>query len=306
MSEPGRSLFDTARTRELVERLPCDRSARDELIRLYLPLVEALARRFRFHWEPLEDLVQAATLGLLMAVERFDASRGVEFAAFATPTIIGELKHFRDRSWMVSVPRRLRDIGLELTTTVPALAQELGHSPEVSEIAQSSGYSQKEVREAMQISHAYSPASLDALVPVGEEDRLIPDVGVEEKGFELSELRWSLALLLKQLPARERTLVYLRFYIGQNQREIAEKLGISQMHVSRLLDKTLTHLREVATLRTEAQMPPPRTTLEASGTRPRPPSAQGDDPTRAHPTCSVARVASCEGPDHDEKFMINF
>jgi RNA polymerase sigma-B factor len=209
-------------------------------------LIEALARRFRARWEPLEDLTQVAALGLLMAMDRFDPSRGVEFSAFATPTIIGELKHFREKSWMVSVPRRLRDIGLELNATVPALAQELGHSPALSEIAQSSGYSQNEVVEAMQITHAYSPASLDALTFFGEEDQVIPDVGVEEKGFELLELRWSVALLLKQLPARERQLVYLRFYIGQNQRQIAEKLGISQMHVSRLLDKTLAHLRDAA------------------------------------------------------------
>jgi RNA polymerase sigma-B factor len=264
LSEHGHPLFDTARIRELLERLPSDRSVRDELIRLHLPLVRTLARRFRLHWEPLEDLIQVATLGLLMAMERFDPSRGVAFTAFATPTIIGELKHFRDRSWMVSVPRRLRDIGLELSTTVPALAQELGHSPAVSEIALSSGYSQKEVREAMQISHAYSPASLDALGRVGEEDRLIPGVGIEEEGFELLELKWSVALLVNQLPARERELVYLRFYIGQNQRQIAEKLGISQMHVSRLLDKTLAHLREAAALGAVAQMLRPQTTLEAS------------------------------------------
>jgi RNA polymerase sigma-B factor len=265
LSQHGRRLFDTARIRELVERLPSDRSARDELIRLHLPLVQALARRFRLHWEPLEDLIQVATLGLLMAMERFDPSRGVEFSAFATPTIIGELKHFRDNSWMVSVPRRLRDIGLELNTTVPALAQELGHSPAVSEIAESSGYSQKEVLEAMQISHAYSPASLDALVLFGEEDQPISEGGVEEKGFELLEVKWSVVLLVRQLPARERKLVYLRFYIGQSQREIAEKLGISQMHVSRLLDRTLAHLREAAALRAEAQGLWPQTTHEASG-----------------------------------------
>jgi RNA polymerase sigma-B factor len=262
LTEHGRPLFDTARIRVLVERLHWDRSARDELMRLHLPLVEALARRFRSHWEPLEDLTQVATLGLLMAMERFDPSRGVEFSAFATPTIIGELKHFRDKSWMVNVPRRLRDIGLELNSIVPELAQELGHSPAVSEIAQSSGYSQEEVLEAMQISNAYSPASLDALVPFGEEEHPIP--GVEEKGFELLELKWSVALLVNQLPARERELVYLRFYVGQNQRQIAEKLGISQMHVSRLLDKTLAHLREAAAIRAEAETLRPRTTLEES------------------------------------------
>jgi len=233
------------RVRVLADRLPRDRAARDELLRLYRPLIEALARRFRARWEPLEDLTQVATLGLLMAMDRFDPSRGVELSAFATPTIIGELKHFRDKSWMVSVPRRLRDIGLELNTTVPELAQELGHLPAVSEIALSSGYSQNEVMEAMQVFHAYSPTSLDAPALFGE-DQYIPEVGVEEKGFELLELRWTAAVLLKRLPARERQLVYLRFYIGQNQRQIAERLGISQMHVSRLLDKTLAYLRDAA------------------------------------------------------------
>jgi RNA polymerase sigma-B factor len=228
-----------------VERLPGDRSARDELLRLHLPLIEALVHRFRSRWEPLEDLTQVAALGLLMAMERFDPSRGVEFAAFAAPTIIGELKHFRDRSWMLNVPRRLRDIGIELNRTVPALAQELGHSPAVSEIAQLLGYSQREVLEALQIFHAYSPASLDAPAPWSEEE-LIPEMGVEEKGFELLEQSWTVVSLVNQLPPRERTLVYLRFYTGQNQRQIAEQLGISQMHVSRLLDRTLAHLREAA------------------------------------------------------------
>jgi RNA polymerase sigma-B factor len=255
VTERSQSLFDPARTRDLVERLPCDRSARDELIRLHLPLVRSLARRFRFEWEPLEDLVQVGVLGLLSALERFDPSRGVAFAAFAKPTIIGELKHHRDRSWMVSVPRRLREIGLELRTIVPVLTQELGRSPAVSEIAQSVGYSPEEVREALHIAHAYAPASLDALVSPSEELRFAPGVGVEEGGFELLEMQWSVALLLKQLPRREQQLVYLHFYVGDSQRRIAEKLGISQMHVSRLLDKALARLREVATVAGHAEYP---------------------------------------------------
>jgi RNA polymerase sigma-B factor len=159
---------------------------------------------------------------------------------------------------MVNVPRRLRDIGLELNTTVPALAQELGRSPAVSEIAQSSGYSQTEVQEAMQISHAYAPVSLDALVHVEGGHRSIPGVGVEEEGFELLERKWIVALMLRQLPAREQQLVYLHFYLGDSQRRIAEKLGISQMHVSRLLGRSLARLREAAALVGAVQPPPSR------------------------------------------------
>ena len=135
---------------------------------------------------------------------------------------------------MVSVPRRLREIGLELNASVPALAQELGRSPAVSDIAQSLGYSQHEVWEAMHISHAHAPASLDGLGHFSEEHELIPGVGVEEKGFELLELKWSVASLLKQLPAREQQLVYLHFYMGESQRQIAEKLGISAGELDRI------------------------------------------------------------------------
>jgi RNA polymerase sigma-B factor len=246
------SLFDPARTRDLVERLPVDPSAREELIRLHLPLVQSLARRFRFEWEPLEDLVQVGTLGLLVALERFDPSRGVAFATFAKPTIIGELKHHRDRSWMVTVPRRLRQIGLELHARVPDLTQELGRTPAIGEIARSVGYSQEDVREAMHIVHAYAPASLDALLAFNVEPER---VGVEEPGFELLELRWSVVLLLRQLTPRERQLVYLHFYLGDSQRRIAEKLGISQMHVSRLLDKALSRLRTIAAVARQSDDP---------------------------------------------------
>ena len=165
---------------------------------------------------------------------------------------------------MVNVPRRLRDIGLELSTTIPALAQELGRSPEISEIARSLGYSHTEVQEAMHISHAYTPVSLDALVLPGGDDRSILGVGVEETGFELLELKQSVALLLKQLSAREQRLVYLYFYMGNSQRQIAKELGISQTHVSRLLRKALARLRKAAALAEHVQAPPPRITCRAS------------------------------------------
>lgn len=247
-----------------MERLPGDRSARDELVELYLPLVEVLARRFRAPWEPLEDLIQAGSLGLLMAIDRFDRSRGVEFLAFAIPTIVGELKHLRDKSWTVNVPRRLRSIGLQIRRAIPALAQELGHQPLVSEIAESSGYSENEVLEALQISQAFSPRSLDAVVHVGEEDPLVPELSFEDEAFELLEMRQSVVLLIRQLPVRERELLYLRFFVGQSQSRIAEKLGISQMQVSRLLVKALAKLRRTANMILEADTPEDRiSTFEA-------------------------------------------
>jgi RNA polymerase sigma-B factor len=233
------------RTRELFEQLPSDPSARDRLVELHLPLVEYLARRFRGRGEPLEDLIQVASLGLLKAIDRFDSDRGVEFSTYATPTIVGELKrYFRDKGWAIRVPRRLQEVGLQLAEVVPALAQELGRSPTLQEIGDSLGFSEEEVLEAMNAAQVYSLKSLDA--PTGTDDGSlsISQLGAEDEALELFESWASVAPLLKKLPPREREILYLRFVANETQSKIAEKLGISQMHVSRLLAKTLASLRE--------------------------------------------------------------
>lgn len=236
-----------ARTQELFAALPTDRSARDELVVLHMPLVEYLARRFRGRGEPLDDLTQVASLGLLKAIDRFDPERGVEFSTFATPTIVGELKrYFRDKGWAMRVPRRLQEVSLQLADLVPALSQDLGRSPTLAEIGAASGYSEEEVLEAMNAAQVYSLKSLDA--PTDGEDGPMPgmDIGFTDDALERFEDWASVAPLLRSLPAREREILYLRFVANETQSVIAEKLGISQMHVSRLLARTLSSLRAAA------------------------------------------------------------
>jgi RNA polymerase sigma-B factor len=217
---------------------------REELIEAHLGLVEYLSRRFAGRGEPLEDLIQVATIGLIKAVDRFDPEREVEFSTYATPTIVGELKrHFRDKGWAVRVPRRLQELNLQLGEIMGQLAQKLGRSPTVAEMAEAAGTSEDEVLEGLDSAHAYTLTSLDA--PAGEEDLALREqIGNEDEALELLEYRTSLLPLLEQLPPRERTMLYLRFFRGMTQSEIADRLGISQMHVSRLLTKTLANLRE--------------------------------------------------------------
>ena len=237
--------IDRERTRELFERLDSDPNAREHLVKLHLPLVEYLARRFRGRGEPLDDLIQVASLGLLKAIDRFDPDRGVEFSTYATPTIVGELKrYFRDKGWAIRVPRHLQEVGLQVAEALPALAQELGRSPKLSEIGEALGYQEEEVLEAMNAAQVYSLRSLDA--PTGTDDttQSIARLGAEDEAIELFESWASVAPLLKQLPSREREILYLRFVANETQSAIADKLGISQMHVSRLLSKTLSSLRE--------------------------------------------------------------
>jgi RNA polymerase sigma-B factor len=222
-------------------------AVREKLVDQYIGLVEFLARRFRNRGEPLEDLVQVGTIGLLKAIDRFELEREVEFSTYATPTIVGELKrHFRDKGWAVRVPRRLQELHLELTKIISNLGQELGRSPTVPEIAESAGISEETVLEGMEIAHAYSFTSLDA--PIDSEDSesssFADQMGSEDEQLENLEYRASLAPEMAKLPERERKILYLRFYRGMTQSEIAERLGISQMHVSRLLNRTLMRLRE--------------------------------------------------------------
>ncbi|MEA2498906.1 MAG: polymerase sigma-B factor [Actinomycetota bacterium] len=220
---------------------------REQLVQQYIGLVEFLARRFRNRGEPLEDLVQVGTIGLLKAIDRFDLDREVEFSTYATPTVVGELKrHFRDKGWAVRVPRRLQELHLELTKIVGHLGQELGRSPTVAEIAEAAGTSEESVLEGLEIAQAYNFTSLDA--PIDTEDgsstSFADQLGEEDAHLEHLEYRASLAPEMARLPERERSILYLRFFKGLTQSEIAERLGISQMHVSRLLGRTLMKLRE--------------------------------------------------------------
>ena len=235
-------------TKELFRELreTGDPEVRETLARLHLPLVEYLARRFKDRGEPIEDLVQVGSVGLLKAIDRFDVDRGVEFSTYATPTIVGELKrYFRDKGWAVRVPRRLQELSLRLNKIVAQLTQELGRSPTVSELAQAAEVSEEEVLEALESGQAYSTASLDA--PSGEEDDApgrVERMGDEDVQVENLEYFASLAPLIQQLPERERTILYLRFFQGLTQSGIAEEVGISQMHVSRLLSRILGYLRD--------------------------------------------------------------
>jgi RNA polymerase sigma-B factor len=232
------------RTKVMFGRMP-DPGAREELVVAYRALAEYLARRFAGRGEPLDDLIQVASIGLLKAIDRFDLGRGVKFSTYATPTIVGELKrHFRDRGWAMRIPRRLQEIGLQLRSAVPALSQDLGRSPTISEIADRTGLTIEEVLEGMDAVHAYSLASLDA--PANEDDergRTLRAIGVEDETLELLEAWASVAPHLRELPDRERRILYLRFIRGMTQSQVADELGISQMHVSRLLTRVLVQLR---------------------------------------------------------------
>jgi RNA polymerase sigma-B factor len=234
---------------ELVELEPgsaAHRTLRDALVEMHLPLVEYLARRFRNRGEPLDDLVQVATIGLIKSVDRFDLERGVEFSTYATPTIVGEIKrHFRDKGWAIRVPRRLQELKLALTKATSDLSQKNGRSPTVSELAAHLGMSDEEVLEGLESANAYSAVSLDAPDGGDEDSPAVADsLGVLDESLEGVEYRESLKPLLEQLPAREKKILMLRFFGNMTQSQIAAELGISQMHVSRLLARTLAQLRQ--------------------------------------------------------------
>ena len=235
-----------AEVKELFRQLQKGRDpgVRERLIEGHLGLVEYLARRFAGRGEPLDDLIQVATIGLVKAVDRFDPDREVEFSTYATPTIVGELKrHFRDKGWAVRVPRRLQELSLRLGSVIGKLSQELQRSPTVAEIAKAAGTTEDEVLEGLDSAHAYRLISLDA--PTGEEGLSYHEqIGNDDASLESLEDWVSVGPLVQQLPTRERRMLYLRFFKGLTQSEIAEQLGISQMHVSRLLAKTLATLRE--------------------------------------------------------------
>jgi RNA polymerase sigma-B factor len=225
---------------------------RDELVEAHLGLAEYLARRFSNRGEPLDDLVQVASVGLIKAVDRFDPSREVEFSTYATHTIVGELKrHFRDKGWAVRAPRRMQELYLRLGNVIGILSQELGRSPTVPELAAEAGVSEEEVLEALEAGQAYRSTSIDAPGSAGtgggdEGDTLATHLGGDDPELVEAERRAELSPLIATLPEREQTILYLRFFDGLTQSEIASRLGISQMHVSRLLARSLEQLRQAS------------------------------------------------------------
>ncbi len=226
-----------------------DESARDQIVERFMPLAERLARRYAWGREPVEDLVQVACLGLVKAVDRFDHERGVAFSTYAVPTITGELKrHLRDTTWTVHVSQRMRQRVLEVTRTADRLRARLGRSPTPEEIAEAIGVPVVCVVEAAEAATAYDAASLDRASEAGEDGN--GAVGVEDDGFDLVEYGLVLEPALGALPGRERLILQLRFDRDMTQGEIARALGMSQMHVSRLLRRSLGKLRRVASART--------------------------------------------------------
>ncbi|MCD2464489.1 RNA polymerase sigma factor SigF [Streptomyces sp. MBT42] len=239
----ARALFVTLR--DLPEGSPEKAELRNQLVRMHLPLVEHLARRFRNRGEPLDDLTQVATIGLIKSVDRFDPERGVEFSTYATPTVVGEIKrHFRDKGWAVRVPRRLQELRLSLTTATAELSQQHGRSPTVHELAERLGISEEEVLEGLESANAYSTLSLDVPDTDDESPAVADTLGAEDEALEGVEYRESLKPLLEDLPPREKRILLLRFFGNMTQSQIAQEVGISQMHVSRLLARTLASLRE--------------------------------------------------------------
>lgn len=218
---------------------------RNTLVELNLALVKFAASRFRSRSEPMEDIVQVGTIGLIKAIDRFQLSRGVEFPTFAMPTIVGEIKRFfRDTSWSVRVPRRLQELRLDLAKAGDELAQRLDRAPTATELAERLGLTTAEVIEGMAASNAYTASSLDAQPEEDDTEGALADrIGYEDHGLEGIEYVESLKPLIADLSPRDRKILSLRFVANMTQSEIGDELGISQMHVSRLLSRTLVRLR---------------------------------------------------------------
>jgi RNA polymerase sigma-B factor len=225
---------------------PHRRHLRQRVVEACLPYAERLARRFHGLGESAADLNQVAAVGLLKAVDRFDPAHTTDFASYATPTIVGELKrHFRDRGWSVRVPRRLQELRLEINQARESLTQRLGRSPTVRDVADHLDIEEEPVVEAMVAASGYRASSLYAPTHPGEDAMTPADwLGQEDDGLDAVEFREALHPLLAKLPHREQKILSLRFYGNMTQAEIARDLGISQMHVSRLLSRTLDRLRE--------------------------------------------------------------
>jgi RNA polymerase sigma-B factor len=224
-----------------------DLEARERLIEQYLPLVRSLARRYANRGEQLEDLVQVGCIGLIKAIDRFDVDRGVELTTYATPNVIGEIKrHFRDKGWSVRVPRGLQELNVRLSQLLEQLTIQLERSPTIAELAKAAGVDEEDVLEALESGQAYTTVSLSAPAGQGEDSDLDPleSLGELEHEYEVSEDRAILAPGLRALDERERRIIHLRFWEGLTQSQIAQQVGISQMHVSRLIRRSLEKVRE--------------------------------------------------------------
>ena len=221
-----------------------DREARDRALVELMPLVRALASRYAGRGEPLEDLVQAGSIGLIKAVDRFDVDRGVDFSSYAVPTIVGEIRrHFRDKAWAMHVPRRLKELSLRLSRVLDELTTELGRSPTVAELAEAAGVEEEEAIDALDSTNAYTTRSLHAPFEDGADDSLAEKLGTDETGYAEVEDGALVQAGLAALDERERQIVELRFFKEMTQSQIAAEIGISQMHVSRLLRRALATMR---------------------------------------------------------------
>jgi RNA polymerase sigma-B factor len=248
-AEQDRALF----ARYLDKRDPVDR---EMLVERFLPLARQLARRYQRPEEPFDDLFQVACLGLVKAIDRFDLEREVAFSSYAVPTILGEIKrYFRDRTWSVRVPRDLQELALKVDRAVSELSLDLHRQPTVEEIGAKVGADEEDVLEALEASGAYKATSLES--PRGSEDdsgdTLGDTLGTEEHGFALAEDRATIEHLMRSITPREREVLHLRFAEDLTQAEIGERIGVSQMQVSRIIRQSVARLRAYASAR---QRPP--------------------------------------------------
>jgi len=228
-------------------RLHGDLAARDRLIEDMIPLARSLARRYAGRGEQIDDLEQVASVGLIKAIDRFDLEREVELMTYVFPTVVGELKrHFRDRAWSVTVPRRLKELHYRLSRLLEELTASLGRSPTIAELAAETGVQEEEVIEALEVGRAYASRSLTSSLDSddGGEVELIDLLEDEERGYEDAENRQLLSSGLRRLDERERRILHLRFAEGLTQSQIAVEVGLSQMHVSRLIGRALERLSE--------------------------------------------------------------
>jgi len=252
VGDAGRGAERSRGDRELFRLYHVDGSAlaREQLVQRFLPLARQLARRYQRAGEPLDDLLQVASMGLIKAIDRFDPEREIAFSSYAVPTILGEIKrHFRDRTWAVRVPRDLQELTLKVDRLVGTLSEELHRQPSVKELAAAAGVDEEQVLEALQAGGAYRAISIDA--PRGsagddEVSTLADSVGVDEDGFDRAEERATLANLLTTVTEREREVLRMRFEEDMTQAEIGEVIGVSQMQVSRVIRQALSRLRAAA------------------------------------------------------------